>query len=217
MTPAQVEEYARRRFNAVNETTYYTQDELFKIIYDGERELALEALVIEAKDTSTTTVDGTRNYSFPTNLIAIYRIEYNGNKLQKVDFRDDDRLTLDNATSTATGTPQYYQEWNDTVYLRPIPNAAQTLTIYGYQEPTLLTTASTTLSVPTRFHMDLVDYVSIFLAAKEKDYEGAEWYRQRWEQSKLRAIQWQKRRRRTDSFASVKDEESMSRTIVGAV
>lgn len=216
MTPQQVEEAARRRYNAESDT-FYSQDEVFKIIYEGELELSTHGLVIEARDTSISTVAGTRSYSFPTSFIAIKRLEYDGNKLQLTDFREDDRLTLSNASTTSQGRAQFYQIFAKTIYLRPIPDGIKTLTLYGYKEPTLLTTSSVVLSIPTEFHMDLVDFVSMQLCAKDKDYEGVGLYSQRWEAAKKKARQWMRRRMRTDSFSVVKDEDLLSLTILGSV
>lgn len=216
MTPQQVEEAARRRYNGESDT-FFSQDEVFKVIYEAELELATAGLVIEAKDTSTSTVAGTRAYAFPSNFIALKRVEYNGIKLELSDFRDDDRLTVQNSTTTQQGTPSYYQIFAKQIYLRPIPDAVQTLTVYGYKEPTMLTTASTTLSTPTEFHMDLVDFVTMILCAKDKDYEGVALYQQRWSDAKKRARQWMRRRMRADGFNSVKNEESYTTTFLGIV
>ena len=216
MTPQQVEEAARRRYNAENDT-FYSQDELFKIITEGELELCTFGLVIEGKDTSISTVVGQRVYDFPTNFISIKRVEYLGVKLEPVDFRDDDRLSVSNSATTSTGSPQYYQIWGKQIYLRPLPDAVNTLTIYGYKEPALLTTASTTLSVPSEFHFDLVDYVAMQLCAKDKDYSGVKLYESRWMDAKNRARQWMKRRKRGDAFAWVRDEANDSTTIIGTL
>lgn len=216
MTPAQVEEQARRRYNAYADN-FWTQDEVFKLIYQAEMILATEALVIEDKDTSITTVASTRAYSFPTGTIAIKRLEYDGEKLKLVDFREDDALTLNDASVTVTGTPQYYSLWNDTIYLRDTPDSAETLTIYRYKEPTILTTSSTSLSVPTRCHIHLCDYVVAEIAAKDGNLSVSDRYWDRWEKYVLREKAWTAKKKRTDGFAVVKDEESLPETIMGAV
>lgn len=216
MTPQQVESAARRRYNSENDT-FWSQDEIFKVIYEAELELAVEALVIEARDTSTSTVASTQTYALPSLFIAVKRIEYNGQKLQPIDQRLDDMLTMSNSGTTETGTPQYYWIWNDTIYLRPIPDAAQTLTIYGYKEPTLLTTASTTLSVPTKFHKGLIDYTISELASKDQKFDMATKYERRWREVVKNAREWTARKKRTDGYAVVKDEESQAVTILGAV
>lgn len=216
MTPQQVEEAARRRYNAVNDT-YWVQDEIFKIIYEGEQILATEALAIEAKDTSITTVSGTRIYDIPSLVIAIKRIEYNGYKLQPIDFREDDFLTLNNSSTADTGTPQFYTIWNSQIYLRPIPDAAHTLTLYCNKEATLLTTASTTLSTPTFCHSGLIDYTVAQMGAKDQKFEVMDRYDAKWERQVIRIKQWIAKRKRTDGYAVVKDEESMAVTLLGAI
>lgn len=216
MTPAQVEEQARRIHNAAS-STFWSQDEIFKLIYEAEKRLATDALAIEARDTSTSTVAGTQSYAVPSLCISIKRLEYNGGKLVEIDMRDDDRLTLSNADSTVQGTPQYYWEWNGTVYLRLIPSAVKTLKFYYYKLPTYLTTSSTALSIPTEYHADLIDYVVSEMAAKDSNYTMARYYNQKWEANVVRAVQFMAKKRRRDSFAAVKDEEVLASTIIGSV
>lgn len=216
MTPAQVEESARRRYNAVN-ASFWSQDEIYKIIYEGEQILAIEALVIEDKDTSITTVNGTRAYSYPSLTIAIKRIEYNGRKLQPIDLREDDALTLNNSGTLSTGDSQYYAIWNDQIYLRPIPSAAQTLTLYRYKEATLLTTASVSLSVPVRCHTALIDYTIAHMGAKDGNFGIMDRYMNRWDSHLDQIKRWNAKRKRTDGYAVVKDEESLPVTFLGGV
>lgn len=216
MTPAQIEEAARRRYNAVGDT-FFSQDELFKVIWEAEQELALEAYAIEGKDTSISTVAGTRTYSMPSLYFGIKRVEYDGVRLHRIDDRDDDLLTLSNSTTTDQGSPLYYWLWNDVIYLRPIPDAVKTLTIYGYKEATLLTTASTTLSVPTRCHSKIINYVAAIIAAKDENFQTSDRFMNMWREDLKREIAFTRRKKRTDSFASVKDEDAMALTILGAV
>ena len=216
MTPAQVEEAARRRYNSVG-SSFWAQDEIYKVIYEGEQILATEGLVIEAKDTSTTTVAGTQGYALPSLFIDVKRLEYDGQKLQPIDFRQDDQITLLNSATATQGTPQYYTLWNDTVYLRLIPDAAETLTFYGHKEATLLTTASTTLSVPVRYHIRLIDYVVAQMAAKDGNWPMYDRYIGAWDKTVEKVRQIKARLKRADGFAVVKDEESLSETLLGSV
>lgn len=216
MTPAQVEEAARRRYNS-DASTFWSQDEVFKVIWEGEMILALEDLVIEGKDTTITTVAGTRAYDFPSLMISAKRIEYNGSKLQPIDFRDDDALSLNNSATTAQGSPQYYAVWNKQIYLRPVPDAAQTLTIYKYSEPTLLTTASTTLSTPTICHQALINYTTAMMAAKDENWTMHDRYMAAFTADRVRINQWFIKKKRQDGFAVVKDEESLASTLLGGI
>lgn len=214
MTPAQVETAARRRYN-VESDTFYSQAEVFAIIQEGEEIMSKDSLVIEATDTSITTVASTRSYAFPTGVIAVKRVEYDGVKLQKISFREDDRLTLSNSGTTETGSPLYYSIWNDTIYLRPIPDAAKTLTLFVNKKPDDLTTSSTELSIPGRYHHYLIDYVAMHLASKDSNFEAVSFYMNRWENNLIKAEEFYRKQKRRDSFAYVKDEEDMTETLLG--
>ncbi len=55
MTPTQIEEAARRRYNSVGDT-FWSSDEIMQLMTDACLELAKEALVIEATYTTSTVV-----------------------------------------------------------------------------------------------------------------------------------------------------------------
>jgi hypothetical protein len=217
MTPAQVETYARDRYNAAS-STFWSQDVIFKLIYQAELELATECLVIEGEpDTSISTVANTVSYSFPSLCIGIKRVLYDGNKLRPIDFREYDALNLSPSSTAPTGSPQYYAVWNSKLYLYPTPDAAETVTVYPYQEPTLLTTQSTSLSTPVRVHMKLVDYVVAAMAEKDGNYQMADRYRALWEKTKGLEKRLIAKRKRTDGYALVKTEENLPNTMLGVV
>ncbi len=216
MTPAEVETAARNRYNAASDT-FFSQAEIFELIFQAEMVLAKESNCIEGRDTSTSTVAGTQSYAYPTNFIAVRRVEYDGKKLTKIDMREDDLLTALSADTTIQGTPTHYFIWNSTIYLREIPDAVETLKIYGFKQPTVLATSpiSTTLSVPARYHTVLIDYVTAHLAAKDKDFEGYRVYMERWDAAVESARQYERKRQRADAFAYVKDEAQIVNTDLG--
>src|SRR4051812_19245005 len=141
MTPAQVETFARQKYNAVSDT-FFSQSEIMNMIYDACLEFAAETKCIE-RVYQASTVAGQQEYSYPTNTIAIKRVTCNGIKLEPIDFRDDDTLTLNNDASVTTGAPQYYAIWNNTLYLRAIPDDVYTLKIFSINEPQAVTSTST--------------------------------------------------------------------------
>jgi hypothetical protein len=216
VTPSQVETAARNRYNASSDS-FYSQSEIFDLIYQGEMILATETNCIEASDSTTTTVSGTQSYAFPTNFISVKRVEWNGRRLKRVDMREDDLLTAMAADTTTTGDPTYYFEWNGYVYLREIPGSAETLKFFGYKQPTALSTSpvSSSLSVPARYHTSLINYVTAHIAAKDKDFEGLQSFMKLWEQDLQRARVYEKRRQRMDQFSYVRTEEQMSHTEFG--
>lgn len=220
MTPVEIETYARAKYNATSDT-FFTAAEIYYLIYQAQLELSNEMPIVEAILTTTTTA-GTRGYAFPTTVRAIKRIEYidlsgAGQKLEPVTFREDDALTLSNVASATTGTPTFYSTFNYNIYLRPIPDtSACTLKIYAYTEPTAVT-ASSTLEVPTNFHMDIVDFVVMHMYLKDKDPNMAAAYKMGWDQAKIRAKRYLQKKKRGDAFTVVQNEDNLAVTLTGPV
>lgn len=169
-----------------------------------------------------TVVNGTRNYSFPTNARIIKRIEYNVNggqtvKLEPITFREDDALTLVNVASTTKGKPQFYTQFNGQLYFRPIPdNSLDTYNIFHFAEP-VVPTASSTLELPTLFHMDLVDFVVKEMYAKDKDPQMYMLFDAKWQKSIQKIKTWGNRRKRGDAFTIVMNEDNLAVTLTGPV
>ena len=214
MTPSEVETAARRKYNAVSDT-FFSQAEILDLMFFACHQMARECLLIESS-TTTATVIGTQTYAFPSNVISIKRITYDGMKLEPINFRLDDQLTALDSSTTSTGSPRYYWVWNKTLYLRPTPDAVETLTIYTYKEPSAITIAST-LEIPSMFHPMLVDYIVSEMAAKDSNFNTSTYYRGLWEKQVQEAKKWQKRYKQRDGFSSVMDEESMPGNILGSV
>src|ERR1041385_5258558 len=116
MSPTDIETAVRNKYNAVGDS-FWSQAEIFGLIHEACQELAVETECIPAKDATSSTVAGTKAYSYPTRFIAIKRLEWNGQKLFKVDDRDADGLNLYNSAVTVSGNPQHYWIWNNQVYL----------------------------------------------------------------------------------------------------
>lgn len=214
MDVSDIEEAARQQYNGIGDD-FFNSIDFTRSIYQACLVLAREALCIEATY-STTTVDGTQEYSLPSNTISIKRVTYDGKKLQRVNMREDDSLTLMNSGTTTEGTPTYYYEWDDSIFLRPIPDTAATLKIYSYNEPSEVTTAST-LEVPTQFHMDIVEFVLSRMYAKDKDTQMAAYHRDNWNEAVKAAKKWARLRKRGDSMAAVQDENMLGVTELGSI
>lgn len=214
MTITQLLTSARRRYNSVNDS-FFADEELINILYDACLDFARTTLCIERVYT-TSTVASQQEYDYPTSAIAIKRIQYNGKKLQPINMRQDDSITALNQSTTATGDPQYYYIYNETIYLRPIPAGVGTLKIWTYNEAQELTVAST-LEIPTQFHLDLVDYMASEMAAKDLNFTTAKYYLEKWERRKAEAKKWTQKKKRTDGFGSVMDEEISIETYLGVI
>jgi hypothetical protein len=212
MTPTQLLTAVRQEYNAVNET-FWSDSELLGLVWAACLEIATETLCIERIYTTTTIAD-TQEYAYPTNVIALKRVSYDGVKLAVIDHRRADALTLNNTTTTITGSPDYYTEWNGSVALFPAPNDAKELKLYTYNEPAEITIGST-LEVPSVFHGRLKNPVLSKMYAKDKDFNSATYYQNLWIEDKKEIKRWVRKRKRGDSFQTVIDEESLPNTILG--
>lgn len=215
MTPASVVTAARRKYNALTDTDFFTEVELYEYLYRAELDLAIFADTIRVTTNSTTTT-GTSQYTVPTSTYRIKRLTYDGAKLMPVDFRADDLLTGNDSDTEAVGTPQYYVYYGDKVELRPTPAAAGTLQWRVFKEPEIHT-ASSTFSTPTRYHMAFTDFILSEMHAKENNQKMAQHYKSLWDRQLAAARRTEKRLLRGDAFAAVIDEEVLNGTLLGPV
>jgi hypothetical protein len=215
MTPAQIATAAREEYNSIGDT-FFSDASIYNLITKGCNEFAQRAFLIESVDTSTTTTAGTETYNFPTYAQTIKRVEYNGVKLDPIDFKEKDVVTLYPATTT-TGTPRFYSQWNRQLYLNPIPGTSSvTIKIYYYGTPAIIDDATDTIEIPLIFHWNLVDYVLMNMVAKDENTKMLNFYKARWDEAITYAVQWKAKQKRTDGPAQVKDEDVMRRTVLGA-
>lgn len=214
MTPDQIQATARRKYNVVGDT-FYNDDFFYDLIFEAESELAQEAIVIE-KIYSTDSVADQREYDWPTNAISIRRVEYDGNKLRYTDFREDDSLTLSQSDTTESGTPDFYQLWDRTIYLRPIPDTADlVIKIFTYDMPNLQSTGDANLDTPAHLHKDIINFVVANLAAKNQDMRTAQHYLEMWSKAVMRAKKWQAKRKHRDGPPRVKNVDELPSTHFG--
>jgi hypothetical protein len=215
MTPSEIILAARQRYNAVGDTNW-SDSEICSLIYFGELQLFTELGMVIENTFTTSTVASTREYAYPSNASTIRRIEYNGKKLFPITFRDDDSLTNQNEVTTDTGTPEYYEIFDSTIYLRPIPDTVGTLKMFANCEPQAVTTNST-LEIPSFTHGALVDYVVAEMAAKDLNFNMAKYYRDIWQNIHIPSIKKRiKLNRRGDAFAVVQSEELLPHGSLGA-
>lgn len=216
MTPAQIETAARQLYNSVNDT-FWSSSEILGIIYRACLELYTECGIVIETTFSSSTVIGTREYAFPTNAKAIKRVEYNGKKLFPITLRDDDSITLQNQSTTDQGEPEYYEIWNSTIMLRPIPSEVGTLTVFANCEPQEITASTTTMEVPSFTHGAIVEYVTAQMAYKDKNFAMHDALESKWLNVHIPRIKKRIRfNKRGDGFAVVQSEELLPHGSLGS-
>lgn len=214
MTPTEILDAARDLYNASGDT-YFSDTQMYNWLWNGCHEMARKAWLIENIYTSTT-VASQQGYSYPDYTLAIKRVTCDGRKLKRITGREDDSISLSNAATLTTGLPQYYTDFDNVIYLRAVPDDAYTLEIWSYDDHPVIAAASTIL-LPTLFHMDLVDYLLYRMFAKDKDITNSMAAKADWQQHVVDAVAFQRRKRRTDSFATVQSEDALPSTILGEV
>lgn len=214
MIPSEIETVARFKYNATGDT-FYSATEIYSYIWQACMELAVECDALEKLE-SDVSVLSQRAYDWPTRAIRIKRITYDGKKLEPINFREDDSITLSNSSTTATGTPQYYSVWDRVYYLRPIPDtAALVIQIFTQSEPVVITTATQVLEVDTTHHLAICDFVVGQMALKDQNIQIAEYYIKKWEDYKNKAKAHQRKMRRGDRMVHVQDVDTLPETILG--
>lgn len=201
MTPNEIEEMARLRYNAVGDN-FYSSAMILDIIYQASMELALEAFVIENHYTTTSTAS-TRAYDLPTNAFAVKRVEYNGKKIYPVGIDDDPRTS----TTDISGTPTSYSLWNEELILYPTPSTSSVqIDVWTYNRPAAITSAST-LEVPAEYHLKMIDLILSVMYAKDQNQSMATYHRNLWEKSIADIKRHNRKKKQADMFAVVRDQE----------
>lgn len=206
MTPAQINTAIRNRYNAVGDT-FFSDAMVWDIIYQAQMIMSQECFAIE-NTYSTTSVSGTRTYAFPTSAISIKRIEYDGEKLLPVTVDDDPKTS----TTEVSGDPTEYAVWNNEIILYPTPSATgDTIKIYTFNEPQAVTSTST-LEVPSEYHLDIIDFGLSIFYAKDGDQSMALYHRRLWQDALNRIKRTRAKKKRGDELAVVRDQDE-ARTI----
>ena len=214
MTPLQIETFARRLMNAES-SQFWSQAEIIEnYLYTCALELATETLCIQNRYT-TPSVASQQEYTVPSRMISVLRVDYNGEKLKPISFKQLDSIDL-NTNTTTTGTPQYYYHFDDVFGLFPVPDtAALTITIHSYDEPSQ-TTAVSTLEIPTRYHNYLAQGVAYLMSLKELGHPNTAHFERKWAQAIFKVKRTERGLKNRDTFNRVIREEDLPQTYLGA-
>lgn len=216
MTITQALTYVLNMFNEASATTpNWGTSELYQLFENRSNMVLSKVGLVEAKDTSNTSIAGTQTIAFPTNFLKIRRVWYNGVPLKLIGFREfESRMPTGVMPS---GTPREMLIWQQTIYMAPIPiNTGDPITIYGEKQQSTITSASSTLDSPSVFHPAICDGVLVDMFAKDLQATFTEFYNNRWEKFHVPAMEaFAKRRNRRGLPARVIDADSVLETELG--
>jgi hypothetical protein len=214
MTPVEIITAARRFHNAEGDT-FWSDAELYDYLYFAAMRLATECECIDNRYT-TQSVSGQAEYTTPTRAYRVKRVEYNNQKLDPVDFRALDSVDL-NSTTTPTGTPQYYYNYDNVFGLYPTPDTSDLdIKVFTYDFPSK-PTATSILEIPTHYHDALVYGVRALMSPKELGHPNTGYYQAEWERAVANVRRMERRRRRGDKFSRVLREEDLPNTQLGYI
>jgi len=220
MTPSTIETAARRLMNAVGSKFWSSEEIIENYLYMAALELAQETYCIENRYT-TTSVASQQEYSVPSRMLAVKRVEYDSSKLKPISFQQLDSINL-NTNTTVTGTPQYYYYFDESFGLYPAPSSAgDTIKIYSYDEPSVPTSTST-LEIPSRFHNHLVIGVAYYMSLKELGHPHVQRFEWLWNhpgnpRNSINQVRTAIRMRNKDNFHVVMREQDQPSTVLGLV
>jgi hypothetical protein len=221
MTPAQIETAARRMMNAEGSQFWSSAEIIGDHLYMAALELATETHCIENRYT-TTSVASQTEYALASRAISVKRVEYDSVKLRPISFLQLDSIDI-NTNTTVTGTPQYYYWFDDALGLYPAPaDSGDTIKIYTYDEPNALTTASSSIEIPTQFHGYLVIGTAFYMALKELGHPHVSRFEFMWNSSANRnncivKARRSMRMRNKDQLHTVIREQDQPSTHLGMV
>ena len=204
MTPAEILSQARSQFDDPS-SAFITDTEGYAYIWQGLYELCDKSDVRQISDTSITTVNGTSEYTMPSDFIKVQNMTWNGDLILRKNIEDFQATTGSNPSS---GNPQWYQWWGKVLTLTPTPTSAQTVKIYGFGRPTKITAGNATTDIFTNdgieeaYQQDVIDYVLYRMYYKDDDRKATE-HLNLWELSLKRIELAQKQRDNMDAHNTV--------------
>lgn len=138
-----------------------SDDDILRWINDGQREIVQKNSILRAK-ADTNIVNGQNKYTFPSDILTLNNITYEGKPLKAMSFQDAQQYILNiDPGLVETGTPLFWYEWANELSLYPKPDAdiVNGLTIYYIKLPSKVTSSIDKLSLPDRYFDRLMEYV----------------------------------------------------------
>lgn len=157
----------------VSESTYnrFTKAEILRWLNRGLEDIAVKTGYLTSK-WSTTTSNTTREYDYLTNMLRLYRIEYNDQQLPPCDIPTMDEVTeeTDIKWLTASGPPEnWYHSYDRMFGIYPTPDDEYPLNLYGFSKDTVLSDDAHTPLIPDHFHAAPALFAAYQILREDKD------------------------------------------------
>lgn len=185
LTLSQFVDVVRNRHNAVGDSNW-SDAEIYALITNRVNEALSYTGLIEATATAST-VASTQAYAYPTGCQSFLNIDYESQKLRRIDFTEWD--TYRSSSGTPTGTPTAFYLFNNYVYLIPTPSAVGTLTYWFLKDHTFIDgSAQMTIDLSSILIPHIINGVLADMYAKDLNQGMATMYENKWTQAGIPAF-----------------------------
>lgn len=164
---------------------FWTDPQLNRFINEGAREVARRGEVLQTRD-EITTVSGVQEYTLPTDVVRVYRVEYqdSSNQIWPLEFRDFnnmDSVWWTRQATTESSRPYWFTMWGYpptlSIVVYPTPNTSdEVLRTFYYSVPDTITDNNATVPCPMGWEDLIVLYAEYVALRKDGD--------QRWQEAK---------------------------------
>lgn len=170
------------RSQTLVESDDYTDAKVDNLINQAIRDLSVRFAwpYLAAIDTIAVSA-AVDTYALPADTSRVEAILLDGSTTRLREMGPSTAL-FEEAGVPASGTPDSYFVWGDSIVLRPIPTGSENLTVYYYRNPTTLNNDTDSPEFAEPFHYVLADFVMQALWEREEDFEKAAVYANRYAQ-----------------------------------
>ncbi len=172
------------------ETDDIDNTKINNIINQGLRDLASRFRWSWLQTTATIAVSsGTRSYALPTDFQYMHSV-----------IRADSKTRLRAVAPVKalgsygddfpTGTAGGYYLWGSTLFLTRDPDSNETLNLFYYQAPTVLSNDTDSPGFDSQFHLILADYATSKIWEREEDFVKAKASEQRFDDGVEQMARW---------------------------
>jgi hypothetical protein len=207
LTLAQFVDVVRNRHNAVGDSNW-SDAEIYALLTQRLNEAMSYTGLIEATATASTVI-ATQEYAYPTGCQSLVAVDYNSQRLRKIDFTEWD-MYRSASTGTPQGTPTAYFPFNDYVYLIPTPSAVGTIKYWYLKDHTFIDgSVQTTIDVASILIPHITNGVLSDMYAKDLNQGMATFYENMWVSKGIPAFyQYRALRNQASDFTHIKNSDT---------
>lgn len=209
LTLSQFVDVVRNRHNAVGDSNW-SDPEIYALITNRVNEALSYTGLIEATATASTVID-TQSYAYPTGCQSIINIDYEEQKLRRIDFAEWDTYRAQD-TGTPSGTPTSFYVFNELIYLIPKPSAVGTLTYWYLKDHTYIDgSAQTSIDIASVLIPHIINGVLSDMYAKDLNQGMATFYENLWTQKGVPAFyKYRSLRNNPSDFTHIRNSDTES-------